>query len=161
MSGRSFFNIDRFFDVDEKLNFESIFSDPSVKDIWTEFDRVFSALGSNSSFPPYNIHVLKDGSARIEVALAGYEQKNLSISILDRKITINGEKKKKEGEGEEIKCTAYLGIKEAKFSLTIPMEARFNLNKTTAKMKDGLLILQVPLVEERKESAININIASE
>ncbi len=134
-----------------------LFNDPAIQEAWSSFDRLFTALGSSQSFPPYNIYALKDGSAQIEFAVAGYDQSEITVTAVDGKLVVSGAKKEDKEDNEDCKC-AYRGIHGSKFKVSVPLETRFDLSKTEAKMKNGMLIVTVPLAEERKARTVDIKI---
>ncbi len=135
---------------------EDFFADiqSQASEAWADFDRVFSAFGNIQPFPPYNIYALKDGAAKIEVALAGYGLENVSLRADDGKLIIEG-KKEPEADSDECRCT-YRGIKASSFKTSIPVATKFNLSQAKATMKDGMLSVVVPLAEERKPRDIHI-----
>jgi len=143
--------------------FDNVFAD----DAWKDFGKIFTTLRSTASFPPYNVYALKDGSAMIKFALAGYTQDDISIRAIDGKIIVENKKKAEEpSEGESCGCGCeddgcrcfVHGIREGSFRAIVPMETRFDLSKCVAKMKNGMLEITVPLAEERKEKNIDITI---
>lgn len=138
--------------------FEDFFDDLSFKRAWHDLDRVLDAYsGTNQTFPPYNIYALKNGSARVEVALAGYTVDDLEISVEDSKLRLKNKDKSTESNKDEESKKVYQGIRSSNFSVTFPFEPRFELSKATAAMKNGMLIIDVPLSEERKAKEIKIN----
>src|SRR5438874_5502330 len=64
------------------------------------FDRVFSTLdqlvGSEPSYPPYNIGRTGENAYRISVAVAGFTDADLSIVTKENTLTIHGEKQTNE-----------------------------------------------------------------
>lgn len=152
--------------------FADLFNDVFAADAWKDFDRIFSSLGSVQSFPPYNIYALKDGSVKVEIALAGYSEDEISLTAEDGKLLVEGKKKvcecndedKEEGKecctGEDdgdCKCV-YHGIRASNFKTVIPVASRFDLSKTKAHMKNGMLIINVPLAEERLAKKIELRV---
>jgi HSP20 family molecular chaperone IbpA len=115
--------------------------------------------GDTAPFPPHNIYALKDGSARIDLALAGYSQADISIRADDGRLIIESKKDGKIDDshngGEDYECV-YHGIRSSAFKKAIQMPAKFDLSKAQAKMKDGMLSITVPLVEERKAKLVDI-----
>lgn len=152
-----------------------VFTDPELNNVWKDFDRVFSAFSERiPSFPPYNVYALKDGSVKVQFALAGYEPEDIKLTAEDGKLIVESIKKEDcecpEGEcdceADEIGKEAdngrcmYHGIKSSSFKTVVPIQTRFDLSKTEAKMKNGLLDVTIPLAEERKPKSIKVEIGA-
>jgi molecular chaperone IbpA len=103
------------------------------------FDRVFSMLDSlaqpeQPTYPPYNIERTGENAYRISMAVAGFDESELSIELNQHLLTVKGEKGAENGEGSE---TLYRGIAKRAF------ERRFQLadhvEVKAAHLKNGLL----------------------
>jgi molecular chaperone IbpA len=103
------------------------------------FDRVFSMLDSLSqpeqpTYPPYNIERTGENAYRITMAVAGFDESELSIEVNQLLLTVRGDKGVENGEGSE---TLYRGIAKRAF------ERRFQLadhvEVKAAQLKNGLL----------------------
>ena len=114
------------------------------------FDHLFSMLDSArridqraDSYPPYNIESTGDDAYRITMAVAGFDQSELSIESKENTLTISGVKNK-----DSSKKYLYQGIAERNF------ERRFQLadhvRVTRAVQENGLL--HVDLVREIPEA---------
>ena len=71
------------------------------------FDRLFSTLDSlvggsdaGQSYPPYNIEKTGENAYRVTLAVAGFGEKELTIEAKENTLTVKGEKKVEETEGE-------------------------------------------------------------
>src|SRR5215813_5621986 len=67
------------------------------------FDRLFSMLdqgldGAAPGYPPYNIERTGENSYRVSVAVAGFNEPELSVVAKENTLTIRGEKNAKEEE---------------------------------------------------------------
>lgn len=114
------------------------------------FDHLFSLLDSarrvdqrGDSYPPYNIESTGDDAYRITMAVAGFDQSELSIESKENTLTISGVKNK-----DDKKNYLYQGIAERNF------ERRFQLadhvKVVSARQQNGLL--HVDLVREIPEA---------
>ena len=128
------------------------------------FDSVFDHFGrmfeddmfdvSVPNYPPYNIVKVKDNQYNIEVALAGYNKKDIDVLYEDNMLTIKTADKKedKKTEGENI----YKGIAQRMFkkSFTIADDVEVK----GAELKDGLLkvFLEKIIPDHKKARTINI-----
>lgn len=105
------------------------------------FDRLFSMLDGigqpeqAQAYPPYNIERTGENAYRITMAVAGFDESELSIESRANVLTVKAEKadEKKESEGEFL----YRGIAKRAF------ERRFQLadhvEVQNASLKNGLL----------------------
>ena len=140
------------------------FDDVFGQDAWRDFNRVFSSLGVNvvQAFPPHNTYALKDGSARIDFALAGYDQAGITLKAEDGQIIIEGKGLDDcvPGDcGDDCECV-YHGIRSSSFKKSLPMPTKFDLSQCKATMKNGMLSVTIPLAEERKPHDIKVDITS-
>ena len=115
------------------------------------FDRVFSMLDSLSqpdqpTYPPYNIERTGENAYRITMAVAGFDESELSIEAREHALTVKGEKKDDAAEESQF---LYRGIAkrafERRFQLADHVEVR------AASLKNGLL--HIDLVREIPEAA--------
>ena len=106
------------------------------------FDRLADMLDAASietagGYPPYNIERTGENAYRIELAVAGFKAKDLTIEIKENLLTVQGRKT----DGEEAKRYLHRGLAERNF------ERRFQLADyvvvTSAELADGLLSLSL------------------
>lgn len=105
------------------------------------FDRLFSMLDGvgqpeqAQTYPPYNIERTGENTYRITMAVAGFDEKELSIEAHAHVLTVKGEKS--EEETSDKSEYLYRGIAkrafERRFQLADHMEVR------AASLKNGLL----------------------
>ena len=140
----------------------SIFN--QLRPVSVGFDNVFDHFGSMfeddmfdisvPNYPPYNIVKVKDNHYNIEVALAGYNKKDIEVNYENNMLTIKTADQKSEDkkEGENI----YKGIAQRMFkkSFTIADDVEVK----GAELKDGLLIVSLEKIipEHKKARTINI-----
>ena len=116
------------------------------------FDKLLTMLDSlaqpdqTQSYPPYNIERTGENTYRITMAVAGFEESEISIEAREHVLTVKGEKAEdNEAEGTEF---LYRGIAKRAF------ERRFQLadhvEVTGASLRNGLL--HVDLVRELPEA---------
>ena len=116
------------------------------------FDRMMNLLDSANrldesapSYPPYNIEKTGEDSYRIAMAVAGFAEEDLDITVKETSLVVTGKKEKTEEEG-----ATYLhrGIATRAF------ERRFDLadhiRVTGARLENGLLAID--LVREIPEA---------
>lgn len=122
------------------------------------FERLASLLSNASridqgqSYPPYNIEATGEDRYRITMAVAGFSEANIEITLEQNKLTVVG---KSEGQQDNDQFL-YRGIAERAF------ERRFQLadyvRVTGARLQNGLLHieLQRELPEAMKPQRIKI-----
>ncbi|ORE92823.1 Hsp20 family protein [Aurantimonas sp. 22II-16-19i] len=124
------------------------------------FDRLVSMLDGLSqpdngqTYPPYNIERTGETAYRITMAVAGFDETELSIESRENVLTVKGEKTEKEDAPAEV---LYRGIAGRAF------ERRFQLAEHVevkgASLKNGLLHIDLVRVipEAMKPRTIAIN----
>jgi molecular chaperone IbpA len=124
-------------------NFQSMFDDDFISDI-------------QPSYPPYNIVKSGKNTYNIEVALAGFNKKDINVNVEDGLLTIESVKDEAEKEVEDNDGTLYRGISKRMFkrSFTIAND----VNVTGAELKDGLLRVSMEKIipEEKKLKTIQV-----
>ena len=104
------------------------------------------------SYPPYDIIDQKNDSTLINVAVAGFTKKDLTITVEERTLKIEGKKEDKENEGTLV----HNGIAGRNFVLSFALAEYYEVDSATTK--DG--ILSVKLVknvpDEKKPKVIDI-----
>lgn len=124
------------------------------------FDRLFTMLDSlgqpdqAQSYPPYNIERTGENTYRITMAVAGFDESELSIEAREHALTVKGEKKDDAAEESQY---LYRGIAKRAF------ERRFQLADHVevkgAHLENGLLhvdlVRQIP--EQMKPRQIEIS----
>lgn len=114
------------------------------------FDRLFETVArmdeSAQGYPPYNIEAHDEDRYRVTLAVAGFGDDDLDITVQDRTLIVSG-KAKAEPEGEQVRYL-HRGIARRAF------ERRFALADTIrvagANLENGLL--QIELIREVPEA---------
>ncbi len=113
------------------------------------FDRLANALetayqSEPGGYPPYNVEVQDENQYRISLAVAGFTEDELGIEAKENLLTVSGQRKKTESEGNFL----YRGIANRGF------ERKFQLadyvKVVEAKLENGLL--HIDLVREVPEA---------
>jgi len=93
-----------------------------------------------STYPPYNIWQVDDATYRIEIALAGFSQKDLTITHEKNTLSITGEVTVLEGdEGRDPETALHKGISNKRFDRAFTMSETMEVQ--SAKMKNGMLVI--------------------
>ena len=120
------------------------------------FDRLMHQVdtASSTNYPPYNILKTGDNTYKIEVAVAGFTQGEVTVSVNEGNLIITGEKS--ETELPEGISYEYQGISARKFIRTFTLADYVEV--TDAVAKDGILTVtlerQIPEAMKPKTIAI-------
>ena len=117
--------------------------------IFDHFERMFDDdfRFPTVNYPPYNIVKTGSYTYNIEVALAGYNKKELSVEYADGVLNI---KSIKEAKAEDKKGVIHKGIAKRYFSKSFTIADDVKIEE--AELKDGLLkIYLMKIVPEGKK----------
>lgn len=110
-----------------------------------------SAKSGNEGYPPYNIEQTSDYSYRITLAVAGFGEEDLSITIEDRQLVIRGRQR----DDSEGRVFLHRGIAARQFQRMFVLADGVEVGE--AVMENGLLHLD--LTRSRPETVVQtINI---
>jgi molecular chaperone IbpA len=124
------------------------------------FDRLFNTLDRqfansvSTSYPPYNIIQEGDNNYKIEIAVAGFREDEIDITVKDSVLSVIGEQKR----DENVEGTTYLhkGISARSFTRTFTMDDHVEVKG--AVVQNGLLVIslerEVPEAAKPKKIAI-------
>ena len=122
-------------------------------DLFDHFNNTLEyTVKQPTSYPPYNINKIDDLNYQIEMALAGFNKKDIEIKSADSQLTI----KSVESDDKEEKETLHRGISKRKFSRTFTLADDIKVNG--AELKDGMLLIDLEKIvpEEKKPRTIDI-----
>ena len=126
------------------------------------FERQFNRLNdyvvhqqTSTGFPPYNIRKEGDLNHVIEMALAGFNKKDIGIEYADNQLTIESVFEKDEKEDDS--TTVHRGISKRQFKKAFTLAEEVVVNG--AELKDGMLIVDLEKIvpEEKKPRSIKIS----
>ncbi|UCF96777.1 MAG: Hsp20/alpha crystallin family protein [Spirochaetaceae bacterium] len=114
------------------------------------------------SYPPMNIFLTKDKSIVFEIALAGFEEKDIELQFKGDYLYFSA-KAPQAAEEEGIQYfKRRLKLKSIDEQRYYVPEDKFDRNKVEARFKDGLLRVVIPAREEEKEKdGIKVRIVTE
>ena len=118
------------------------------------FDRLLNLLdtASEQGYPPYNIERSDENNYRVTVAVAGFAEKDLSVDVKDRVLTITG--KREDGSKADFLHQGIAGRAfERSFQLAEHVEVK------AARLENGLLHVELERIvpEEKRPRRIQIN----
>ena len=124
------------------------------------FDRVFEQLNTyvnnnvtSTGFPPYNIRKDGENNFVIEMALAGFNKKDIEVEVEDGTLSIRSVKEDTSEADSEI----YRGIAYRKFVRKFTLADAVVVNG--AELENGMLTINLERVlpEEKKPRTITVN----
>ena len=120
------------------------------------FDRTLQLLEradthSSSNYPPYNIVKIDEENFQIEMAVAGFDKKEVSISKEKEKLIIEGE------QDTESKEYVHQGLASRSFKRSFTLAD--DIIVKGANMKNGILVVSLERIvpEEDKPQEIKIS----
>ena len=137
----------------------------NLRPLTVGFDRFFSdweEMFSNdffktpSNWPAYNIVEKKDNHYDIEVALAGFNKKDIKVSYADGQLSIESVKNDKTKERDENGNVIHQGIAKRYFKKSFSIAN--NCEVKNAELQDGLLRVSLERIipEAQKPRVIDI-----
>ena len=123
-------------------------------DVFDHFESMFDYDTINiSNYPPYNIVKTGDNKYDVEVALAGFNKKDINVSVENGMLTIESkEDKSKDKDGEVI----HKGISKRYFKKSFTISD--DVEVKGAELKDGMLRVSMEKIipEAKKLRTIDI-----
>ncbi|MEO0486973.1 MAG: Hsp20 family protein [Pseudomonadota bacterium] len=110
-----------------------------------------TAKTGNDGYPPYNIEQTSEHSYRITLALAGFREDDLSITVEDRQLVIRG----RQGDDSEGRVFLHRGIAARQFQRSFVLAEGVDVGE--AQMENGLLHIDLTRsVPDKVVQTINI-----
>ena len=118
-------------------------------------DSNFFNNGTAGNFPPYNIVKTGDHTYDIELALAGFNKKDIEVVSANGQLTVRS-KKEETDHTDNTDLKIYQGISKRQFVRSFTVAD--NVEVRGAELKDGLLVIALERIipEEHKEKFIEI-----
>ncbi len=109
------------------------------------FERMFerAARLSSDSYPPYNIERIGDTSLRITLAVAGFSENDLSITLEENQLIIRGKR-----EDDEKRIFLHRGIAARQFQKSFVLAEGIEVKK--AILDSGLLHIELKRIAPEK-----------
>ena len=124
--------------------------------VFDHFESMFNDLPTmHSNYPPYDIVKTDQHSYVIELALAGFSKKDISVTVENGVLTVESNREgQSETNGEEI---IHRGISKRYFKKSFSISDDVEIRG--AELKDGLLRVSMEKIipESRKRKEISIN----
>jgi len=143
----------------------SIFN--NLRPLTVGFDNVFDQLeymmedrffekGTVANFPPYNIVKTGENTYDVELALAGFNRKDIEVEYKENQLTVKSKKQEKPEETDEDGNMIHRGISKRMFSRSFTISN--DVEVKGAELKDGLLKVSLERIipEHKKAKTIEI-----
>ena len=119
----------------------------------TVADAALRSAETAASYPPYNIEKLGDDDYRISMAVAGFSDEDIDVTIHDNRLTVTGRGK----ENDSNSSFLYRGIAGRAFERSF--ELAEHIKVVDAELKNGLLHISLKreVPEERRPRQIPVN----
>jgi len=121
------------------------------------FDRLFDYVthqAESTGYPPYNIQKTEDYKFEIEMALAGFDKKDIEIEVAEGVLTVKSLKDKDTGATDDY--TLYKGISQRNFTRKFTLAD--DIVVKGAELKNGMLTITLERIvpEEKKPQLITV-----
>ena len=121
------------------------------------FDRLFDYVthqAESTGYPPYNIQKTEDYKFEIEMALAGFDKKDIEIEVAEGVLTVKSLKDKDTGATDDY--TLYKGISQRNFTRKFTLADEIVVKG--AELNNGMLTINLERIvpEEKKPQLIEV-----
>jgi len=142
----------------------SIFN--NLRPITVGFDNMFDHFehmmddsffrGTMGNFPPYNIVKTGENTYDVELALAGFNKKDIEVEFKENLLTVKSKKEDKAEDTDEDGNVIHRGISKRMFSKSFTIAS--DVEVKGAELKDGLLKVRMERIipEHKKAKLIDI-----
>ena len=134
------------------VGFDSIFD--HFENMWD--DDFFNLPSVSNNYPPYNIVKSGNNKYDVEVALAGFNKKDINVNVGDGMLTIESKKEDKNSDEDENGEVLHKGISQRYFKRSFSVAD--DVEVKGAKLEDGLLRVSMErkVPEARKLKTIDV-----
>ena len=122
-----------------------------LSEFWLGLDMPTLSTYTETAYPRYNI-IESGGDCRIEVAVPGWDKKELEIVYDDNELFLKGKKEHKLVEGERF---VHQGLSLKSFERRFILNADLQVDKVN--LQDGLLTIALSRTPSSKRKILEIN----
>ena len=128
-------------------------------DVFDHFEHMMNDnffRGTMGNFPPYNIVKTGDNTYDVELALAGFNKKDIEVEYKENLLTVKSKKQDNAEETDEDGNVIHRGISKRMFSKTFTIAN--DVEVKGAELKDGVLKVSLERIipEGKKAKTITI-----
>lgn len=114
-------------------------------------------LGATASLSmPLNVSETQD-SFRVEAVVPGLKPEDLDITIQDNVLTIRGETRQEQQNGDKQANFHVLERRYGRFSRSVSLPTAVQPDRVQASLENGILHLEIPKAEQVKPRKITVN----
>lgn len=120
--------------------------------VFEELNRTFNTV-KQDNYPPHNIIKTADNQFRIELAVAGFNENELDVSLTNRTLVVKGERLR----DDDAQCDyLHRGIASRNFERSFPLADNVEVRAVT--VSNGIMSVDLELVVPDEEKAKKIPI---
>lgn len=123
-------------------NFEREFAKPFWNNSWLSEDQAYAHEAYQNNFSSVFKYDEKKAAWNLTVELAGVSKEHLKLDTLDGFIQVSGEKTR--------------GLRPGKFEARYQLPKGVDTEKIEATFEDGILSLEIPMLEKKPSKTITI-----
>ena len=119
---------------------------PALHRMTVGFDRLFdemmgrqwqNSVSTSQGYPPYNVERLADDAYRITLAVAGFGEQDITVTVEDGNLSVVGKIEDKDEDDNML----HKGIAQRQFNRSFRLADYVEVEK--AQLKDGMLTLDL------------------
>jgi len=121
------------------------------------FDRIVNQIdhaSTSNNYPPYNIVETGENTWEVQVAVAGFSQCDLEVTVVDGELVVTGEKSDSVPDGHVYR---HQGISARKFIRTFSLGEYVEVQSAIAR--DGILTVKIKRIVPESAKPKKITIA--
>ena len=128
----------------------AIFNDPFFIGFNRNLNRLNHVYAENQSYPPYNVIKLDEDSYQVEIAIAGFDKKDIEVTVDNGTLIVKGNKEESDTQ------FVHKGIATRKFTRSFALGEYMEV--VGADFENGMLKINVDRIvpEEKKPKTIKI-----
>lgn len=139
------------------------FDIPTLHRYSVGLDEIFDTLvrsataSNNNNYPPYNIIRYDENRYAVELAVSGFKEDDIEITVHEGYLTVEGEQQVRTTDPESAAVYLHHGISRRDFRKTWPLGTHVEV--TSANVVDGILTVNLErrVPEEMKPKRIAIS----
>jgi len=123
--------------------------------LFDQLNKTFANSKADGNYPPHNVVKLDDTHYVLELAVAGFSEKEIDLELKDNVLTVKGEQTKTDKDVEYL----HKGISTRNFVRTFPLAEHIQVKGATVKNGILAVALEEVIPEEQKAKKIAITFA--
>jgi molecular chaperone IbpA len=125
-------------------------------EIFLELERTFQTGGKQDNYPPHNIIKTGENHFQLELAVAGFNEDELDVSLQNHVLQIEGKRNRDDNTDVQY---LHRGIASRDFERTFPLNDNVEVRSVTVKNGIMTVFLEMLVPDEEKAKKIAITFA--